>query len=196
MIKYCKSCNSTIPNERLRLLPNAIHCVNCSTVDKVSAIPIIHHKTGNEIQIVADPEVAAEFHRLSSRVGFGTLRGLKAGKSGGTDVRQVINKTKPRTNVFIPMADEETFNKLGKKVMDAYDLLGKDRSMRIIQEAVTTRLVSEGQGIKLKKIIDALSDNQTFAVGVKKESYVPKNIKQDTVVSDDISYVFKHWKRN
>jgi hypothetical protein len=196
MIKYCKSCNSTIPNERLRVVPHTIHCVNCSTVDKVSAIPIIHHKTGNEIQIVADPEVAAEFHRLSSRVGFGTLRGLKAGKSGGTDVKSILDKSKPRTNIFIPMADAETFNKLGEKVMDAYDLTGRNRAMQIIQEAVTTRLVSEGQGSKLKKIIEALSDNQTIELSVKKESYIPKNIKQDTIVSNDISYVFNHWKRN
>ena len=171
MNKHCKHCNNIIPLKRIELLPDTDTCVACSTVDKCSAVPVIHHKTGNEIQIVKDPEVAAEFHRLASRVGYGTLRGLKAGKSGGTDYKINITKRK----IFIAHADEATFNKLGEKVMSTYDLLGKDKALKIIQDAVTSRLISSSQGAKLTKIIQAVSNNKPIETNQIKSRYLPND---------------------
>ena len=153
MIRLCKSCNNEIPNARINILPNVQYCVNCSNEAKVSAIPVIHHKTGNEIQIVRDPEVAAEFHKLSSRIGFGTLRGLKAGKSGGTEATITIRKRE----VVFGDADVEYFNKLGEHVMYVYDLLGAEKALDIIRKEEFSRTISTIQASKLKKIVNALN---------------------------------------
>ena len=52
----CK-CNITIPEGRLGLGYRT--CVNCSTTELYSYIPIIEHKTGNTIQIVSQSLSAA-----------------------------------------------------------------------------------------------------------------------------------------
>ena len=52
----CK-CNKTIPEGRLGLGYRT--CVNCSTTELYSYIPIIEHKTGNTIQIVSQSLSAA-----------------------------------------------------------------------------------------------------------------------------------------
>jgi len=191
MCRTCKSCNQTIPTKRVEIIPNVQYCVNCSNEDKVSAIPIIHHKTGNEIQIVRDREAAAEFHRMASRVGFGTLRGLKAGKSGGTDVKVSITKR----DIFIANADEATFNKLGERVMYIYDLLGRPKADTLIREAVTSRLISSSQGSRLTKILNSLDTVKTDT-DVSGDKYLPNdNLKEKKIVTDEIAEVIKFWKR-
>ena len=50
MQKYCK-CGSTLHPVRLSL--GYTRCIECSTINKVSYIRIIEHKTGNTIQIVS-----------------------------------------------------------------------------------------------------------------------------------------------
>ena len=70
----CKSCGNPMPDKRKEMGYSV--CVSCSTESKWSAVPVVHHKTGNEFQVVKDPEVAAEFVAKSSRCGFGTLRGM------------------------------------------------------------------------------------------------------------------------
>lgn len=194
MIRLCKSCNNEIPNARIKLLPNVQYCVNCSNEDKVSAVPVIHHKTGNEIQIVRDPEVAAEFHRLASRVGFGTLRGLKAGKSGGTTAKIVATKSKSNVKTFVAKADPATYNKLGEKVMNTLDLLGKDKAMRIIDDAVQSRLISDFQGGSLRKLVNAITQQSANDLE-KKIIYSTKLNVTKPVVSEEISEVFRNWKR-
>ena len=56
---YCR-CGTDIP--RLRLDMGYKTCVNCSTTQTYSYVPIIEHKTGNTIQIVSQ-EVSASVHR-------------------------------------------------------------------------------------------------------------------------------------
>jgi len=192
MNRRCKSCNDVIPPKRVELLPHVTHCVNCSTEDKVSAVPVIHHKTGNEIQIVRDPEVAAEFHRLASRVGYGTLRGLKAGVSG--------DSVKKRTEIKAPSpiryeASIETYNKLGERVMKEFDLLGIERAKRTIREAVETRLISSYQGSSLNNILEALLPSSNLESKPVVTKYIPKDIRPKQLVSDEIEMAFKHWKK-
>jgi hypothetical protein len=71
----CKTCGNSFPERRSELGYKT--CVNCSTEAKWSGVQVVHHKTGNEIQIVKDPEVAAEFIEKSRRTGFGTMKGVK-----------------------------------------------------------------------------------------------------------------------
>jgi hypothetical protein len=97
--------------------------------------------------------VAAEFHKLSSRVGFGTLRGLKAGKSGGTEATITVRKRE----VVFGDADVDYFNKLGEHVMYVYDLLGAEKALDIIRKEEFSRTISTIQASKLKKIVNALN---------------------------------------
>jgi len=59
----CK-CNITIPEGRLGLGYRT--CVNCSTTELYSYIPIIEHKTGNTIQIVSQ-SLSAAVHKAWRR---------------------------------------------------------------------------------------------------------------------------------
>lgn len=155
LMKRCINCNEVIPKQRLLALPTSNYCIQCSNVDKVSAIPVIHHKTGNEIQIIADKSVADEFHRLSSRVGFGTLRGLKAGKSGGTEHKV---KTKQVSHIIVQKDDEESMNKVGEKAMYYLDLLGYERAKRYVEDNVTSRYISKVQGSRILNILRSIQN--------------------------------------
>lgn len=69
-------------------------CVNCSKEAKWSGVPIIHHKTGNEIQIVKDPRDAAEFMAKSSR-GFGASRGVAGSYNFEIEVKEATSAVSP-----------------------------------------------------------------------------------------------------
>ncbi len=84
------NCGNEIPLKRIEL--GFKECLNCSKSVKKSAIPVINHKTGNEIQIVDDPKVAEEFFHLSKRKGFGTLNGLQSGFKQKTITKKKIQK--------------------------------------------------------------------------------------------------------
>lgn len=73
----CIKCQSQIPEARLRALPSAKTCVQCSDTAKVGGHTIISGKnTYSEIQIV-NPETAADLYRMQSRKGFGVATGVK-----------------------------------------------------------------------------------------------------------------------
>lgn len=188
----CTVCREVIPAKRLELLPGATHCVKCSTEDKVSAIPVIHHKTGNEIQIVRDPEVAAEFHRLSSRVGFGTLRGLKAGVSGDSSKKFIPTKT---TNRIIPKDDANAYERVGEEMMKMFELLGPERARKVVSDAIGSGRVSSVQGGSLYRILEALLHSSKKADKPVYVSYLPKDIKEKKIVSDEIDLAFRQWKK-
>jgi hypothetical protein len=156
LMKKCNNCTSDIPMQRLVVLPNTTVCSSCSNVDKVSAIPIIHHKTGNEIQIVADKDVANEFSKLSSRVGFGTLRGLKAGKSGGTEHKV---QTRNQTINTIYKDDPAALERVGAHAVYLFDLLGFNKAEQYVTDNVNTRYISKAQGAKILRSISLLMTN-------------------------------------
>ena len=61
IIMYCKcKPNTKVPEGRLALGYKT--CVDCSTTETYSYIPIINHKTGNTIQIVSQ-SLSAKVHR-------------------------------------------------------------------------------------------------------------------------------------
>jgi len=152
-MRYCSNCNQQIPVQRLKVVPGTTTCVSCSNVNRLSAIPVIHHKTGNEIQIVKDPEVAKEFYRLSARVGFGCLRGLKAGKSASSQIKRIPAAT--TTKLSLGMASRETFDELGSKIMSILDYAGPKAAKKQVEEYLDTRLIDKNQFNKLITIIDA-----------------------------------------
>ena len=71
----CKKCQVLIPRLRMKALPSATTCVNCSTTEAVYARAIITGKTTySEIEVIRDPAAAAEMRRWDSmgRSGFGS----------------------------------------------------------------------------------------------------------------------------
>ena len=189
-MKCCSVCNQQIPEGRLKVLPAATTCVKCSTEEKWSGGHVIHHKTGNEVCVIKDKKQAEEFQRMSSRAGFGTMRGMKPGVSGG-------KKSNGLAVGLIFQADKATFEEMGTKAMDLYELFGIDKVNRFLSEKVTERVISFGQSQKILKLINVV---HTKEISQKKpERYNPygkfePNIPKGSV-SKEIEESFKYWKK-
>ena len=66
--KACKCGNELHP---VRIKYGYDTCVSCSTAEKYGCVDIIHHKTGNNIQILSR-EDANTIAKLTRRRGYGT----------------------------------------------------------------------------------------------------------------------------
>ena len=93
----CK-CGNNIPE--LRVKKGYKNCVNCSTESRWSGVQVVHHKTGNETQIIKDPEVAADFLAKSARSGYGTLKGVTGSQRKAKNVTIISKKIEP---IFKPV---------------------------------------------------------------------------------------------
>jgi len=161
-MKSCKTCQSPVPDKRWEMGYRV--CVNCSTETKWSAIQVIHHKTGNETQVVKDPDVAAEFLAKSARTGFGTLKGLTktykvSSQNKEVNVDPIPHKSLPETKILErkPMPNE--YEKVGGEVMD---ILEKGTPQDAINHIEKARFEKRIYGIherKLKEIVNALFFN-------------------------------------
>jgi hypothetical protein len=97
-MKFCK-CGEEIPEKRIELGYST--CVACSTTKKFSGHLIVHHKTGNEYEVIKDPETAHEMKRMT-RAGFGSRR--KGGKFIEETVvvkKRVVKSVQPTSVVFV-----------------------------------------------------------------------------------------------
>jgi len=88
----CK-CGNKIPE--LRIKKGYKTCINCSTESKWSGVQVVHHKTGNETQIIKDPEVAADFIAKSARSGYGTLKGVTGSQKKSITINTTTRKVEP-----------------------------------------------------------------------------------------------------
>lgn len=179
--RNCINCNLLIPVERINVLPNVRTCVNCSTSSKYTAVPVIHHKTGNEVQIVKNPDVAREFVRLSKRAGFGTLQSISSGK-------KTKSSTKFNSITISSDADLKTFNKIGEEALFKFELKGKEYALKFLNSMVLRRTISERQSVKIMNLIEMVTQPQT--------NNIQSSVKSEPdTVSEDIINAFKYWKR-
>jgi len=179
--RNCITCNLLIPIERINILPNVQTCVNCSSSSKYTAVPVIHHKTGNEVQIVKNPDVAREFIRLSKRAGFGTLQSISSGK-------KMQSSTKFNSITISSDADLKTFDKIGEEALFKFELKGKEYALKFLNSMVLRRTISERQSIKIMNLIEMVMQPQT--------NNLQRILKTESVtVSEDIIDAFKYWKR-
>jgi hypothetical protein len=51
-MRTCVRCKSTIPNERLEVLPDTHTCVSCSGVQKYVGAMVFDHKTAGRLEFV------------------------------------------------------------------------------------------------------------------------------------------------
>lgn len=153
---YCK-CSSRIPELRLSLGYKT--CVQCSTEARWSGVPVINHKTGNEIQIVKDPEVAAEFLAKSARVGFGTLRGMSTSYRKPSNIiskiKEIPDKPVPSTIVARTILPNE-FETVGTEVMNILETTGSEAAYNHIQVSLQNRRIFGIHANQLRSIIQAL----------------------------------------
>lgn len=157
----CKNCLGYIHPKRKELGYKI--CINCSNEPKWSAVPIINHKTGNEIQIIKDPEVAAEFIAKTARVGFGTMRGI----SGGYKPK-VFTQTKNHKEIpdKIPESRElcrkplpNLYEKVGEEVMSFLEKGRIQDAYSHIQASLENKRIYGNHAKQLQKIIDVLSNS-------------------------------------
>jgi len=77
MVKFCKSCGEPIPKGRLKAIPTATTCVNCSSSEKKAGFRIISGKTEySELQIVSQ-ETYRDLTRKQARKGQSPGAGVK-----------------------------------------------------------------------------------------------------------------------
>ena len=137
-------------------------CVNCSNEPKWSSVPVINHKTGNEIQIVKDPEVAAEFMAKSARVGFGTLRGMASGykrQSPAKAAKVEMLPDKPLVDRVIarrPMPHE--FDAVGDEVMCHVESGAVQAAYEHIEKALEARRIYKVHAEQLRQIVNSLTE--------------------------------------
>lgn len=67
-------CGREIPDERVDL---GFHtCIECSTEQRYGFIHVFEGKTANSIQVIKDPEKAAELQWRQTRKTFGVANGM------------------------------------------------------------------------------------------------------------------------
>jgi len=139
-------------------------CVTCSDELKWSSVPVINHKTGNEIQIVKDPEVAAEFMAKSARVGFGTLRGMSSGykrQSPAKSAKVEMLPDKPLVDRVIarrPMPHE--FDAVGDEVMTHIESGRIQAAYEHIEKALENKRIFRVHAEQLRQIVSTLASTE------------------------------------
>jgi len=154
----CKICNKEINLKRFNFGYKT--CVDCSTESKFSGVPVINHKTGNEIQIVKDPEVAAEFMAKSARTGYGTLRGMSLRYK-----KQVVTSSKKDKIVYKPVVDRELgrkqlpheFEAVGSEVMELIEAKKIELAHKLIEDALAEKRIYKVHADRLRQIIETIA---------------------------------------
>jgi hypothetical protein len=94
-------------------------------------------------------------------------------------------------------ADTATFEEMGTKAMDMYELYGIDKLNRFLSEKVTERVISFGQSQKILKLISVLNTKEISQKNIKNYNpygkYEP-NISKG-LVSKEIEESFKYWRK-
>lgn len=155
----CKVCRTQIPQARWDLGYRT--CVSCSQEEKWSSVPVINHKTGNEIQIIKDPEVAAEFLAKSARKGFGTLRGMSSSykrhvATANVQPGKIIEAPLPLDCEIARKALPHKFSDVGEKVMEAIEAKDKRKALETIDSALKEKLIWKNQARQLQGIVETL----------------------------------------
>lgn len=181
---YCK-CGNIVPEERTQL--GFTKCVNCSTTEKVGAVDIVYHKTGNTIEIT-DQDTAAKIKKLSKRGSFGTMSCMKGSKTNTYNPKNI--KFGAATTI---VGTQEAFEKIGEHCMMIYQALGFDEAIKDLNKAIDKLEINKVQGAKIKEILNAL-ENAKAPIETKNPLRYHNNNYAD-IKENEIDIAFKHWKK-
>lgn len=132
----CTKCGNDFPLKRKEL--GYKECVECSTQQKWSGAQVVHHKTGNEVEIIKDPEVAQDFEFKSRRKGFGTLQGMTSKRIVVTRAaveKEIVPPPPPsdkilqKRKVFISREQEE---ETAARVFETLDVQGAEKAIELL----------------------------------------------------------------
>ena len=159
----CISCGVIIPEARLKAVPGTKECVKCSTEDKVGVQVIISGKnTYSEVEVIKNKETQKDIERITGRGrrGFGSML-YKGGKGSKefTDVKLIKRDYIPAANTRV---DPNAYKLVKGKIDKYFDIIfshdiekAKKRSLRIINEDFTERLIDRRMFVELKAYIDS-----------------------------------------
>jgi len=188
----CK-CGIKIPEKRLELGYKI--CVECSTEQKWSAMPLIYHKTGNTVQVIKDPEVAKEMAAASKRTGFGIMRGMKPQQKSSTYApKNIKNAQSLLTRAVKP--DPEVFDNIGKEALDIYEYEGKDRALNFLKKKVEDLTITPTDMSKIQTLLSAVFEVKKEVKKVKNTRWKPekRQCEEKSEISKDVDFVFRNWK--
>lgn len=182
---YCK-CGALIPEARLRILPNVLTCVKCSDVQKVSGIQVIHHKTGNEVQVIHNPETAAHLRKLSSRKTYGAVKTLLSKGS--------VQSTYSPVKVTHDNNNPKRMQEILERALSMINVYEYERIYKFVNSFTSENLITkETETVILTQVKERGFPHLLAQAQPKKKQY-----KQETVteqVSDDVMDCFRNWKR-
>jgi len=178
-IMNCIKCKEDIDSRRLKALPKTKVCVNCSTIEAVSCVDVIYHKTGNTIQIM-DKQSADKINKLAKRSGFGIMSGMKGSSGGGTDYKNI-----GKVSVFrIPT--EEDYQRALKRVGEFIDLENRERALKYVQNQYESKLINGKHTFNLNTIIKTL-----LPLPIKEEVFI-----EEESVDEEVIHAFRNWKNS
>ena len=157
----CNKCGAIIPQKRVDL--GYKECVNCSSTQRWTVVPVNYHKTGNTTEIIKDPEVAADFLHASKRKGFGVLTGMTTNrKRVNTEILETNKSVKISTVVNDKVISrrklENEFDKVGEEMMSILES-GSNKSLAIshIEKAFSEKRIFRIHKEQLLGILNKIS---------------------------------------
>jgi hypothetical protein len=153
----CK-CGTIIHPKRIELGYKT--CVDCSTERRWGVVAITYHKTGNTVEIVKDPDLAAEMNAMAQRKGFGVMKGLTGSHS------KVNNKVPPKPKalpdkviedkVVARRKIESDWYRVGEEATQIAETSGIDKALQHIENAHSEKRIFRCDVERLTQIINFL----------------------------------------
>jgi hypothetical protein len=140
-------------------------CVECSTEARWSVVPVNYHKTGNTAEIIKDPELAEEFMFMSSRKGFGVMRGMTSTRRKKVTRQEPVEKKEEvQTTVIEPKVMSRYmptyyFEEVGENAVKIAESESIDKALAYVETALNERLIYKKQADQIKEILNYLQNS-------------------------------------
>ena len=154
----CK-CGNLIPAKRVEMGYRV--CVNCSTEQAWSAVHVVYHKTGNTIEVVKDPEVAALATAMSQRTGFGVMKGLTGNHRKSHKKINLHKAAKPveevRDKIISRKPIQTDWYAVGEEAVGILETAGIDAAIQHLEAALENKRIIRYDMKRLVPIIEELA---------------------------------------
>jgi hypothetical protein len=141
-------------------------CVDCSTEKKWGVVSVVYHKTGNTVEVVKDPEVAARVNAMSMRTGFGVLKGMTGNyaklNSGPAKPVETLPE-KPITDRVLSRKPIETdWVRVGEEATEIAESYGIEAAEHHLQKARDEKRIYRLDHERLLEIIKHINNERTI----------------------------------
>jgi len=137
-------------------------CVDCSTESAWSAVQVVYHKTGNTIEVVKDPEVAALATAMSQRTGFGVMKGLtgnhrKTRLAANTPKRKEIQQSVVSDKIISRKPIQTDWYAVGEEAVSVLETAGIESALAYLEKALEEKRIIRFDMKRLVPIIEELA---------------------------------------